>query len=153
MEDLLKEEEFAEAHHDPWKSFKLFYKIAAVVSFAFIGARRLDIMPDSETFIFLSIFLIPPVTAVFMFRHHKRNIEISRKVKLLGISGLAGSFVAPFYIVVAGLMVYRGSVDMSYDDVFSIFLAGLILFAVFFCISSFVILVMSYFRESRGGLG
>lgn len=152
MEDLLKEEEFSESHHNPWKSFKLFQRIAfaeaivfSVVLILLFFGRNLE----GQVFFWIALFAAPVITAIVMFRSSKKNIEVSQKVKLQGILGLIIAYVLPLVVTIAVMHIYQRGGHFSYMHLFFVFILELILGAALFGVCAFAVFVMSSFRDRR----
>jgi hypothetical protein len=152
MEDLLKEEEFSEAHHNPWKSFKLFQRIAFGASVLFSIWLIMLFVKGSGTdgaFFWILLFTVPVITTIVMFRCPKKNIEESPKVKLQGILGLIAAYVLPLIITIATLHIYTKGSRFSYAHLFFVFILEVIVSAVLFGVCAFAVFVMSSFRDRR----
>jgi hypothetical protein len=149
MQDLLNELEFAEIHHDPWESFRLFYKIAIVQSFLYSAIVVFGFFMDFEMTLWTAAFILPVITVVLMFRHHKKNIEESQRVKLLGILGLTAAYIVPFILVMTSRYIYRDGMRFSNNDMFFIVWISLVIAAVLFGVCAFSIFVLSSFRDRR----
>lgn len=152
MQDLLKEEEFSEVHHNPWKSFKLFQRIAfgeAVMLSIVLLILYFGHSLDGRMFFWITVFVVPVITAIIMFRFPKKNIEVSQKVKLQGISGLTIAYLLPFMATIAFVYVYQKGNRFSVTHLFFVFILELVLGAVLFGLCAFAIFVMSSFRDRR----
>lgn len=152
MEDLLKEEEFSEAHHNPWKSFKLFQRIAfaeAAVFSILLSVLFLGHNLEGQVFFWIVLLVFPVITAIVMFRSPKKNIQESPNVKLQGILGLIAAYVLPLIITIATLHIYTKGSRFSYTHLFFVFILEVIVSAVLFGVCAFAVFVMSSFRDRR----
>lgn len=152
MQDLLKEEEFSEVHHNPWKSFKLFQRIAfgeAVVLSIVLLMLYFDRQLDGQLFFWITVFVVPVITAIVMFRSPKKNIEVSQKVKLQGMLGLIIAYMLPFMVTIAFVYIYQKGSRFSYVHLLFVGINVLVMGAVLFGACAFAVFVMSSFRDRR----
>jgi hypothetical protein len=152
MQDLLREEEFREVHHDPRESFKLFQRIAFGISILFSILLSILYFQGSlseDTFFWISLLVVPVIITIVMFRSPKKNIGVSPKVKLQGILGLIIAYILPIMVTIVALNIYTRRSRLSFSDMFFVFILELIVSAVLFGVSAFAVFVMSSFRDRR----
>ena len=155
MQDLLNEEEFvAKKAYNPWKTFRLFYAIAAAEVFVFYGIRTAlsNLFSINYSLLLsLSFNLLPLVTALFMFYYRKENFLIKTKTILLGLLGL---------VSVYALIVSLGTLWLfeKYSYLFSLSekilmqltsFASTILFHMFVCSIVILIIAARHKRKSK----
>jgi len=153
MQDLLNEEEFIkEKPYNPWKSFRLFYAIAAAEVLLFYGIRMVlrDTFGITNSLALAIAFnLLPLCTALFMFYHRKENFLLKTKTILLGLLGLVSVYA--LMVSVGGIIAMREY--LGYISIWDHILiqltgfAGTILFHHIIC--SVVILIIAARRKKK----
>ena len=145
MQDLIPEEEFLQPQHNPWKSFRIYYGIMAMLTVGYFISIRVGLI---EAMYGAEMVFVPPVVAAIMFRFPRENADIPRRDKFLGILGLIGTIWATmlaFYTILT--FVTTGTIRT--ESLFGI-LSGLVFLSIpHFVFSLFFVAIVSYFYNKK----
>ena len=145
MQDLIPEEEFLKIPHSPWKSFRIYYGIMAVLTVGYLISARLGLI---EMMYGAEMVFVPPLVAAVMFRFPRENANIARKDKLLGILGLIGTLWATMLLLYIALTTFvTGTIEFA--GVFQLLLSLVFLAIPHVLLSLFFVAIVSYFYNKK----
>lgn len=145
MQDLIPEEEFLQPQHNPWKSFRIYYGIMAVLTAGYFISIRVGLL---EFNFGGEMVFLPALVAAVMFRFPCENANIPRRDKFLGILGLIGTIWATL-LALYSILTFVTTGTIRTESLIGV-LSGLLFLSIPQAIFSlFFVAVVSYFYNKK----
>lgn len=142
MHDLLNEDDFIQPPHNPWPLFRKFYLFAIVQAVLWQTIISPALTGGASPRVILIYFLLPLITAVWMFAANTKSFLLKRKTKVLALFILLLCFTIPILLIKAVKIIYNPTVYINIylweylsDILFFLFLQSLSCFGLIYIIS------------------